>query len=131
MSKEKEIMSCKDCRGGSCGYNIMLPYYVTFLGDTPTTPETKQVTIDKCLLPEILYLWEKGIRTAGCCCGHGIEKESFIDVNTSDCAKMSKLGYVHCQNGWKSPTTFSPKTKMVYTDNVDKGHNWWDVENDA
>ena len=124
-------MSCEDCRGGSCGYNVMRPYYVTFVGDTPITPETKQVTIDKCLLPEILSIWEKGIRTNGCCCGHGTEKESFIGVNASDCAKMSELGYVHCQNGWSSPTTFSPKTQLVYTDNVDKGHNWWDGENDA
>lgn len=27
--------------------------------------------IDACLVPGLLALWEKGIKTAGCCCGHG------------------------------------------------------------
>ena len=27
--------------------------------------------IDECLAPALLALWEKGIKTTGCCCGHG------------------------------------------------------------
>jgi hypothetical protein len=27
--------------------------------------------VDSCLVPALLALWEKGIKTTGCCCGHG------------------------------------------------------------
>ena len=27
--------------------------------------------LDECLVPAILALWGKGIKTSGCCCGHG------------------------------------------------------------
>ena len=29
------------------------------------------ILVDECLADEIESLWNKGIRTAGCCCGHG------------------------------------------------------------
>lgn len=27
--------------------------------------------LDKCIVPAVQALWDKGIRTIGCCCGHG------------------------------------------------------------
>lgn len=27
--------------------------------------------LDKCIVPALLALWDKGIKTSGCCCGHG------------------------------------------------------------
>lgn len=27
--------------------------------------------IDTCIVPAVLALWDTGIRTIGCCCGHG------------------------------------------------------------
>lgn len=27
--------------------------------------------LDECIVPAVLALWEKGIKTSGCCCGHG------------------------------------------------------------
>lgn len=69
-------MKCSDIKYGTfdCAYNIMLPYFVA--GEEPT----KYVCIDKCLLREILSLWEMGIKTTGCCCGHGNKDNAFIGV---------------------------------------------------
>jgi len=46
-----------------------------------------QVLVDKCISDEILSLWGKGIRTTGCCCGHGREL-GFIQVVDEDIDKM-------------------------------------------
>lgn len=37
------------------------------------------ILVDECLGDEIESLWNKGIRTAGCCCGHG-KYLGFINV---------------------------------------------------
>lgn len=68
--KERKMRdSCLYARDGGCQYYIKLPYLVTAMGDTPLDkPEEKYVGIDKCLLPEILELWEKGVRTVGLFC---------------------------------------------------------------
>lgn len=53
-----------------------------------------EVYVDECLEEEIKDLWSKGIKTTGCCCGHGYSL-GFIQV-TNDCIdKMEKLGYQH------------------------------------
>ena len=108
-----------------CAYNIMLPYLVV----DPTTGrrEAKTVAIDKCLLPEILGLWERGIKTTGCCCGHGRGEMSFIGVREEFIPKMKELGYVvrfnPCRPG--DEDSFVPKTCCQYG-SADKGFNWWD-----
>lgn len=52
----------------------------------------KSVGLDACLADEIQNLWAHGIKTCGCCCGHGREL-GFIQV-TDDCIqKMRYLGY--------------------------------------
>lgn len=54
----------------------------------------KEVQVDECLADEIKELWSKGIKTCGCCCGHGFAL-GFIEV-TYDCIKdMENMGYVH------------------------------------
>ena len=52
------------------------------------------ISVDACLADEIEFLWRKGIRTAGCCCGHGIWL-GFIEVFEEDIPKMEQMGYVH------------------------------------
>lgn len=54
----------------------------------------EEIPVDACLADEIEYLWRKGIRTAGCCCGHGIWL-GFIEVFEEDIPKMEQMGYVH------------------------------------
>ena len=50
------------------------------------------VTMDACISYEVHSLWKKGIRTTGCCCGHG-RKLGFIEVVEEDIPKMKELGY--------------------------------------
>lgn len=50
------------------------------------------VSIDNCILPEIISLWKKGIRTYGSCCGHNITVPS-IAVDSRYEQEMKKLGY--------------------------------------
>lgn len=51
------------------------------------------VYIDRCIVDEIKYLWSKGVRTYGSCCGHG-NKPPMVNVHNDDLGKMSGLGYV-------------------------------------
>ena len=123
-------MKCSECMGnGNCAYNIMLPYFVTHFGKVPLEkPESKYVNIDKCLMREVLDLWEMGIKTTGCCCGHGNSSRSFIGVKRGYEDRMIALGYVEHKNECDADdhSEFYPKTKMVYSENIDKGFNWWD-----
>lgn len=58
--------------------------------------EKTEVFVDSCLAREILDLWDKGIRTTGCCCGHGsVNICSWIGVVEEDIPKMEELGYQH------------------------------------
>ena len=51
-----------------------------------------KVLVDECLAEEIESLWAQGIKTTGCCCGHG-RVLGYIGV-TDDCIdKMYELGY--------------------------------------
>lgn len=113
-------MQCKDIEFGTgdCAYNIHLPWLVD--------GKAKMVNIDKCLLPEIIHLWELGIKTTGCCCGHGKE-EPFIGVAFEDIDRMLELGYKVCPNKYRprDRDSFYPKTILKYG-NADKGFNWWD-----
>lgn len=38
--------------------------------------------MDKCIVPAVKALWAAGIRTIGCCCGHG-SKHGVISLETS------------------------------------------------
>lgn len=51
-----------------------------------------EITVDSCLKDEIIFLWSMGVKTAGCCCGHGI-KNGFINVFDESIGMMYKLGY--------------------------------------
>ncbi|KAA6342910.1 hypothetical protein EZS27_009370 [termite gut metagenome] len=54
----------------------------------------QKITIDRCILPEIQGLWEKGIHTIGSCCGHN-KSYGYIQVIEEDIPRMEKLGYKH------------------------------------
>ena len=38
--------------------------------------------LDKCIVPAVRALWNAGIRTIGCCCGHG-SRHGVISLETS------------------------------------------------
>ncbi len=50
------------------------------------------VPIDRCLVSEICSLWNEGIETLGCCCGHNTE-EPTIAVPKKFYFDMQRLGY--------------------------------------
>lgn len=52
------------------------------------------VGVDACLAEEIKSLWKQGIKTTGCCCGHG-RNLGFIEVRDEYISEMEKLGYQH------------------------------------
>lgn len=68
------------------------------------------VSVDKEIGEEIKELWNKGIRTTGCCAGH--PEGAYIGV-TDDCVrKMEELGYKHFYNphDGDNQKTFHPKS---------------------
>lgn len=104
---------------GACAYNIDVPWRVD--------GGAKKVSIDKCLLREVQLLWEMGIKTTGCCCGHGNYELAFIGVKEEHIATMKALGYVARRNPYRpgDEDSFVPKTTCAYGD-IQKGFNWWD-----
>ena len=50
------------------------------------------VCIDQCIVDAILQLWDKGIETTGCCCGHN-KMRAWVSVHPDDYAAMFELGY--------------------------------------
>lgn len=52
----------------------------------------ESVTVDACLAGEIIWLWDKGVKTCGCCCGHG-RHLGFIQVPDDCVDQMRELGY--------------------------------------
>lgn len=124
-------MECKEIGFGTydCAYNIMLPWLTKFPWEDDTKLAPKYVAIDKCLLPEVVSLWEKGIKTTGCCCGHGKKDKAFIGVSFDDIPHMKELGYAVRKNSCRpeDEDSFIPKTVLSYG-SADKGFNWWDSE---
>ena len=64
------MCECKDVEVGSYDNQLMLKNWWN----------GKDVCIDKCLVEEIQSLWNKGIITTGCCCGHN-KAEPYINVH--------------------------------------------------
>lgn len=69
------------------------------------------ICVDRCLMNEIIYLWKKGIRTTGCCCGHN-KLLGFIGVFEEDIQKMKDLGYKVAYNPSRpdDEDSFEPKS---------------------
>lgn len=85
-----------------------------------TQPNGVSVSVDECLKSEIKYLWGKGIKTTGCCCGHGFTL-GFIQVEKESVSKMKKLGYQHYLyvdkiNDGTRRDAFIPKTYLHHTE---------------
>lgn len=110
-------MQCKDVpfQTYQCCYHIYLPWLTKFPWEDDSARQPQLVSIDKCLLPEIISLWEMGIKTTGCCCGHG-KQPPFIGVIEADIQKMKDLGYKvqfnSCRPG--DEDSFIPKTEFDY-----------------
>jgi hypothetical protein len=83
-------MNCKNIDFGSYKHSLKVkipPYY-----SKQAKKQKPHIFIDKCILEEIKYLWEKGIKTGGCCCGHGKIKPS-VSIWEESINDMLRLGY--------------------------------------
>ncbi|QBX38632.1 hypothetical protein E4M02_10955 [Brevundimonas sp. S30B] len=56
-------------------------------------PDGRGICVDACLALEITELWRMGIRTTGCCCGHG-DLEPTICVADESAEAMMNAGYL-------------------------------------
>lgn len=75
-----------------CGDNVKIQEYQNQV--TVLNPFTgKEVCIDRCLIDEIKILWNMGIETTGCCCGHG-KYIPFIGVKEEYIESMVEFGYI-------------------------------------
>ena len=55
-------------------------------------PKENGYCLDKCIAEEVMVLWQLGITTTGCCCGHG-KLLPYIGVSDADIPVMKELGY--------------------------------------
>lgn len=89
------MCGCKNIRIGSYDNQICVdipPHMVELREKRIQTGLSPKLCIDTCLLEEIQHLWNLGIRTTGCCCGHNIT-DGYIGVYPEDTPKMKQLGY--------------------------------------
>lgn len=78
---------------------VKIPDNIDIRYNSPDRPNRQTVCIDECLADEIRYLWSKGVKTAGCCCGHGEIKMASILVEKESIEIMRQLGY----EPWENP----------------------------
>lgn len=76
------------------------------------------IPVDACIADEIQTLWNNGIRTCGCCCGHG-HLLGYIEVEEEDIPKMEQMGYCHyiypdLFGGAERKDAFIPKSGQVH-----------------
>ncbi len=68
--------------------------------------ERLTICVDRCLVGEITRLWEIGVITTGCCCGHG-KVAPYIGVIPESVSLMKLLGYSQHEDNQENFTPFS------------------------
>ena len=85
------MCDCVNVKMGSYDNQIELQRPKCMIGRIEGT-HSNIICIDKCIAEEIQYLWNCGVRTTGCCCGHNIQ-EGYIGVIEKDIEFVKKSGY--------------------------------------
>lgn len=75
----------------------------------PVWSSHETICVDTCVSKEICQLWEMGIITYGCCCGHNVT-ESMVNVDDKDIDKMLSMGYVQNHSDPTRKDTFRLKS---------------------
>lgn len=90
--------TCVDVEIGSYDNQVTLripPHMEQYSKNRVAAGLSPYVCIDRCILPTVEALWGLGIKTSGCCCGHG-KTHSYIGVlDEDDAEKMKDLGYTN------------------------------------
>lgn len=96
-----ELMARLYCR--KVGYGTYLCYEQT----------RQDVEVDGCLVGEINRLNNEGVKTIGCCCGHG-RRQGYIQVAPDSVAEMLKREYqqIEVDNYGNGEWCFKPKTAL-------------------
>lgn len=85
---------CKCTKETNRAIGVLIPSYIELKYNTPEQEVRKWVSVDICLIDEIWGLWEKGIVTTGCCCGHNSKtRPSYIGVDERFIPHMLAMGY--------------------------------------
>ena len=56
-----------------------------------TDRENRSVCLDRCIADTIRHLWNNGIQTLGCCCGHNKEKPNVVIAQNEDIQNVCGL----------------------------------------
>ncbi len=89
------MCQCHNVEIGTYNNQVILkaPDNIKIFANSPDRERKYTVGVDNCIAEEIKFLWDKGIRTTGCCCGHN-KYLGYIGVVNKDIDKMLELGYV-------------------------------------
>ncbi len=69
---------------------------------TPSWSERKNgICVDACISDAILMLWENGIMTEGCCCGHNKNNPSVVISTNSEGNKTKELLKLNDGRDWE------------------------------
>ena len=103
-----------------CQKRVIRPPSTTFIKCNCYDDYKESIQVDACLAEEIMYLWNVGIHTTGCCCGHGSHL-GYIQVIDDDIEKMKELGYqnyIYTDNfgGIDRKDAFIPQSSHHYND---------------
>lgn len=90
---------------------VPTPQHMLDIGKIGWYEFRETLCIDACLVKEIKYLWEKGIVTTGCCCGHN-QVDGYIGVKEEFIPTMKEMGYGIVYNPLQpnSEDSFYPKS---------------------
>lgn len=94
------MCECENIEVGSYGNQVTL--------EAPEWSSKEEICIDACLDVEIQGLWDRGIQTTGCCCGHN-KLQPYICVKDEFIDNMENLGYDSFINKF-GVKCFIPKT---------------------
>lgn len=121
MSLEKEEIHYHDCLIDRIPFGhedlfvhsilAVVPENIEIRTNCPERKLKTDINIDPCLFFEIKTLWNRGIVTTGCCCGHNIGF-AYIGVEEEFIPKMKELGYEVQYNPMRpnDEDSFKPKS---------------------
>ncbi|WP_416877958.1 hypothetical protein [Litorimonas sp.] len=124
---EESGCSCDDVDFGTYTETVLLAEHPTMKGyfdrrEKEFGKRSPGVCVDACLALEVTRLWNEGIGTLGCCCGHN-KAPSFINIFPDDMSKALALGYeiYRFPNDPEREDTVVPKS--VLRKNPQRKHN--------
>ena len=103
---------CVDVQVGSHhnAVTVRVPDTVELRYNAPGRERRETVCLDVCIADEVTELWDKGIVTTGCCCGHN-RTLGYIGVADEYIPQMKDMGYSVILNPQrpKDEDSFVPK----------------------